>query len=65
MDNCSAHENMDTLPNLTHAEIEVPSPNTTIKMQPLDDSIIPAIKLGYQRRQIEHAADLLEVERDL
>lgn len=66
IDNCSAHQNLDTIPNLTHVEIDVLPPSTTNKLQPLDAGIISAIKVRYRWRQIKHGGDLLEVgERDL
>lgn len=61
MDNCSANGTIETLPQLNHVKVAFLSANTTSKLQPLDDSIIAAMKVRYRRRLMERAVDLLDI----
>lgn len=61
MDNCSAHSTKETLPELEHIEVVFLPPNTASKLQPLDASIIAAMKRRYRNLQMKHAVDLLDV----
>lgn len=46
MKNCSAHRSKKTLPNSQHVEMQFRPPNTTDKLQPLDDGTTAGEKLG-------------------
>lgn len=60
MDNCSAHGSIDSMPSLSHVEIQFLPPNTTSKLQPLDAGIIAAMKTRYRVLQMERALDLVD-----
>lgn len=50
IDNCSAHHAVGQLKNIM---IKFLPPNTTAKLQPLDQGIIKAFKVGYRRRLVQ------------
>lgn len=59
--NCSANGIDDFLPHLSNEEVPFLPPNTTSRLQPLDAGIISALKMHYERRQMERAVDLAVV----
>ena len=61
IDNASCHGTESTLPNLDHVQVVFLPKNTTSKLQPMDAGVIACIKKRYRRRQIERAADLIEL----
>ena len=62
VDNCSAHGNIATLPDLSHVEVHFLPPNITSRFQPLDAGIIAAVKMGYKKRHLERALNLADMD---
>ena len=58
--NCSAHGTVANLPSFSNVQIIFSPPNTTSKIQPMDASIIAAMKKWYRQKQIERAIDLAD-----
>jgi hypothetical protein len=54
LDNCSAHVVVDDLQNV---KLIFLPPNTTSKIQPLDQGIINSFKLNYRKLLLEHLID--------
>ena len=54
LDNCSAHVSVDDLQNV---KLLFLPPNTTSKIQPLDQGIINSFKLNYRKLLLEHLID--------
>lgn len=50
LDNCSAHEPTQDLPELKFSQVHFLPPNTTSRIQPMDAVIIAALKALYRRR---------------
>ncbi|KAK8769982.1 hypothetical protein V5799_013553 [Amblyomma americanum] len=62
VDNCSAHQ---TTCKLQHIELKFLPPNTTARLQPLDQGIIKAFKVGYRKRLIQRLLINLRMGTDL
>ncbi|XP_064459053.1 tigger transposable element-derived protein 6-like [Ornithodoros turicata] len=62
LDNCSAHHTTCKLQNI---EVRFLPPNTTSRLQPLDQGIIKAFKVGYRRRLLQRLLINLRMGMDL
>ncbi|XP_064462024.1 tigger transposable element-derived protein 6-like [Ornithodoros turicata] len=62
LDNCSAHSTSVKLKNIT---IKFLPPNTTSKLQPLDQGVIKAFKVAYRRRLVQRLLVNLRVGLEL
>lgn len=60
IDNCSAYDGPDTLPELSNVRVMFSLLNTTTKLQPCDATIIASLKMRYRSYQHERATDLSE-----
>lgn len=58
---CSAHGKIESLPQLTSVTVRFLPPNSTSRLQPVDDGVIDALKVRYRRREMEHALDLVDI----
>lgn len=64
IDNCSAHVHDHSSPSLSYVETYFLPPNPTKKLQPLDLSIIAAVKVRYMHFHLDRALDLSDVDVD-
>ena len=60
LDNCSAHGNASTIPELANTEVIFLPPRTTSRIQPCDAGIIAAVKMRYRKRQIQRALGFID-----
>lgn len=60
LDNCGAHGNEETLPDLENVQIQFPPSNTTSVLQPMDAEIISTLKTSYRKLMYEKASDIME-----
>ena len=60
LDNCSAHGDIETMPNLLNVVVLFLPKNTTSRLQPLDAGIIASVKTRYKHLKIQRAVDLIE-----
>lgn len=61
IDNCSAHQTTEALPQLNHVKVVFFSANATSKPQSLDDDIFAVLKVQYRHLRKERAVDLSDV----
>lgn len=58
MDNCSLHENHQSMPILAHVKIYSLSPNATRKLQLLRAGTIASLKMNYRLHHLERAVHI-------
>ena len=63
VDNCTAHDNKESLPELQNVRVEYLSPKNTGKAQPLDVGIIAWVKSKYKRRILFCVFENIEMGR--
>lgn len=61
VDNCRAHP---VLENLTNVKVVFLPPNTTAKLQPMDQGVIHSFKVNYRRLMILQLLDCLEERKE-
>lgn len=60
VDNCSAHREVDKIPELQNLNVHFLPPNTTRKIQALDADIIETAIVFYKNRFMKHALEILK-----
>jgi hypothetical protein len=58
VDNCSAHPSID---NLRSMNLQLLPPNTTSKLQPMDQGIIYNLKTKYKQRLIQYILEVSQI----
>lgn len=61
VDDSEVHGNADSVPALEHTKMVYLARDSADVSQPLENSIIKALKCRYRRRQLEQALDLLDI----
>ncbi|GFX01783.1 tigger transposable element-derived protein 6 [Trichonephila clavipes] len=62
LDNCTVHNNA---PPLSNEKLQFPPPNSTSKLQPLDQGIIHNFKTFYRREVVKSVLDNLENQQNV